>query len=437
MSKMALVPFSGAGPPLGPLYLMPKSSSGPPGLWLALRMKAPKAACQRGPRSRITAEAAGVDMSPPWPSTTRRTPLATAILMTTCAASRLKYLPSPPTSSAPTVRSVPSALSASNTAWTKLWRYVPSMKTRVFFLSPDVPGFWPSYGVTGSRVGRSGPMPGASVRFTVVSTYSPGGSTLGSSLSFTTDTVPAKDTPRAKRTSPLTVRRSQRTSDGTPSDVASSSCPTSLCFLLSSVTTGAVATTVGTLSRSVYASERSSMRSLHFFTGAKRVRGTTTAPAPSKHSIAAPMAVSSWKTAAVLLSWGLTVLPFLMSGSATKPPDASMTSLSLSRRTQRLFVLKNWWRVTSWNAPSSSLAHCADSRSTRWPSPLRTARWPPFLSLSVRRQHSMRKGLSVVAKYERRSRSIVAPRLSELDTNMYLIPSARSASSVPEPYSAE
>ena len=43
----------------------------------------------------------------------------------------------------------------------------------------------------------------------------------------------------------------------------------------------------------LYASERSRSRSEHFLTGAKRVRGTTTAPAPAKHSIAAPIAVSS------------------------------------------------------------------------------------------------------------------------------------------------
>jgi hypothetical protein len=33
----------GAGPPLAMLYLMPKSSSGPPGLWLAERIKPPLA----------------------------------------------------------------------------------------------------------------------------------------------------------------------------------------------------------------------------------------------------------------------------------------------------------------------------------------------------------------------------------------------------------
>jgi hypothetical protein len=44
-SKIASVSFSGAGPPFSQLYLMPKSSLGPPGLCEAVRMKAPKAFC--------------------------------------------------------------------------------------------------------------------------------------------------------------------------------------------------------------------------------------------------------------------------------------------------------------------------------------------------------------------------------------------------------
>lgn len=45
--------------------MMPKSSSGPPGLWLAVKMKPPNAFMYEGPRSRITAETAGVDNRPP------------------------------------------------------------------------------------------------------------------------------------------------------------------------------------------------------------------------------------------------------------------------------------------------------------------------------------------------------------------------------------
>ena len=40
-------------------------------------------------------------------------------------------------------------------------------------------------------------------------------------------------------------------------------------------------------------------------------------------------------------SRGLTVFLFLMSGSFSRPPLASMVAASLSRLTQRLFVLKN------------------------------------------------------------------------------------------------
>ena len=61
-AKIASVIFSGAGPPLPILYLMPKSPCGPPGLWLAERMMPPNAL-----RPRITAEAAGVESRPPWP----------------------------------------------------------------------------------------------------------------------------------------------------------------------------------------------------------------------------------------------------------------------------------------------------------------------------------------------------------------------------------
>jgi len=49
---------SGAGPPLPILYLMPKSSCGPPGLWLAESTRPPKA-----PYLRIRLEAAGVRLA--------------------------------------------------------------------------------------------------------------------------------------------------------------------------------------------------------------------------------------------------------------------------------------------------------------------------------------------------------------------------------------
>ena len=73
-SNIASVICSGAGPPLPMLYLMPKSPSGPPGLWLADRMMPPNALYLR-----MTLEAAGVERMPPCPTSTRPKPLAAAI----------------------------------------------------------------------------------------------------------------------------------------------------------------------------------------------------------------------------------------------------------------------------------------------------------------------------------------------------------------------
>mmetsp|Transcript_27986 Transcript_27986/g.56368 ORF Transcript_27986/g.56368 Transcript_27986/m.56368 type:complete len:276 (-) Transcript_27986:42-869(-) len=78
-SKMSSVTFSGAGPPFSQLYLIPKSSSMPPGLCEADRMKAPNA-LKPPSRARITAEAAGVDSRPSLPIQILLTPAATAIL---------------------------------------------------------------------------------------------------------------------------------------------------------------------------------------------------------------------------------------------------------------------------------------------------------------------------------------------------------------------
>ena len=65
---------SGAGPPLPALYLMPKSPSGPPGLWLADRTMPPNAA-----RFLITQLAAGVERMPRRPTRIRPKPLAAAM----------------------------------------------------------------------------------------------------------------------------------------------------------------------------------------------------------------------------------------------------------------------------------------------------------------------------------------------------------------------
>lgn len=69
------VTFSGAGPPLDTLYLIPKSLSGPPGLWLAVRRIPPSALYFR-----ITLDAAGVDRIESWPTMNLVTPLADPIL---------------------------------------------------------------------------------------------------------------------------------------------------------------------------------------------------------------------------------------------------------------------------------------------------------------------------------------------------------------------
>ena len=77
--KIASVTDSGAGPPFSALNLMPKSPSGPPGLWLAERMMPPIAPCFR-----ITQEAAGVESKPPRPTSTRENPLPAARRSVVC-----------------------------------------------------------------------------------------------------------------------------------------------------------------------------------------------------------------------------------------------------------------------------------------------------------------------------------------------------------------
>ena len=81
---MASVMVSEAGPPAAPLNLMPKSSSGPPGLWLAERMMPPWALYLR-----MMQEAAGVERMPPRPTRALATPLAAAMRRMSWMASRL------------------------------------------------------------------------------------------------------------------------------------------------------------------------------------------------------------------------------------------------------------------------------------------------------------------------------------------------------------
>lgn len=81
----------------------------------------------------------------------------------------------------------------------------------------------------------------------------------------------------------------------------------------------------------------------------------------------------------------------------------------------------------------SSSGHWATSRRISWPSDFLTARWPPFLSASVRRVTSMTKGAPLSANQRRKFMSSWAPRLSELETKAYLTPSASRRSSQPDP----
>ena len=76
-------------------YLTPKSWSGPPGLWLAVRMKPPYASppCL----FRMTADTAGVDISPSFPIQILPTPFAAAMRHMTGIAVSEKNLPSPDT----------------------------------------------------------------------------------------------------------------------------------------------------------------------------------------------------------------------------------------------------------------------------------------------------------------------------------------------------
>merc|ERR1719409_1941089 len=78
-STIKSVIFSGEGPPFSQLYLIPKSSLMPPGLWEAEQMKPPNGTLP-APRQQITAEVAGVDRSPFWPHQIVPTPAANAIL---------------------------------------------------------------------------------------------------------------------------------------------------------------------------------------------------------------------------------------------------------------------------------------------------------------------------------------------------------------------
>mmetsp|Transcript_41790 Transcript_41790/g.129100 ORF Transcript_41790/g.129100 Transcript_41790/m.129100 type:complete len:240 (-) Transcript_41790:484-1203(-) len=148
--------------------------------------------------------------------------------------------------------------------------------------------------------------------------------------------------------------------------------------------------------------------------------------------MAVPIAVSSWNTFSDAALVGSTVLELRIVGSGSTPLYLSRARRSAGRLIHRLFVLKKRCLPTFWNSGSSAFAHCADSRSKSAPVLASRARWPPFLSDSVRWHTSMRKSWPSSARYVSNDRSSVAPRLSLLETNMYLNPFASSASSAPD-----
>ena len=127
---------------------MPKSSSGPPGLCDAVSTIPPYAAPPS--RSRMIADAAGVESRPPRPTHTRATPFAAAIRQIVWIAAALWYRPSPETTSV--VPASSPAGSESKSDCTKFSRCFSPWKTFVFLRRPDVPGFWPSIGSIGTTV---------------------------------------------------------------------------------------------------------------------------------------------------------------------------------------------------------------------------------------------------------------------------------------------
>mmetsp|Transcript_12987 Transcript_12987/g.37376 ORF Transcript_12987/g.37376 Transcript_12987/m.37376 type:complete len:240 (-) Transcript_12987:5323-6042(-) len=157
------------------------------------------------------------------------------------------------------------------------------------------------------------------------------------------------------------------------------------------------------------------------------------AAASSKHSMALPMAVSSWNTARLLGSLGLTVFLFLISGRFRVPPEASNVPFKVFKFSHRLFVLKYECSSMSSKAALSPSAHMALSLRIRRPSDFLLARCPPFLSLAVRLHTSIINEYPDSAKCDSNERSRVAPRLSELDTNTYSTPRDSSLSSIPLP----
>ena len=96
------------------------------------------------------------------------------------------------------------------------------------------------------------------------------------------------------------------------------------------LTTGSASTVARGMSSAPhsYTSLRSSTSSFVVLTGRNRLRGTTIAVAPSKTSIAAPMADSICTTLGLAGSFGSTVFALRMIGRPSTPPRSSSTSRS-------------------------------------------------------------------------------------------------------------
>merc|ERR1719195_1357675 len=154
---------------------------------------------------------------------------------------------------------------------------------------------------------------------------------------------PCKTTPFSNTTSPSTVRLWQPISEGAPSGTIAS-IPSTNLYLPSSLMFGGTplhsgASTILKSSVIWYASDRSANKSLVVFTGANRSRGMTTAVAPSKQEIAAPIAVSSCRTGKDFLSRGSTVLAFFITGNGIAPQIVGVEELVLGGVLEGLLVL--------------------------------------------------------------------------------------------------
>ena len=128
------------------------------------------------------------------------------------------------------------------------------------------------------------------------------------------------------------------------------------------------------------------------FTGTKRSRPTSISREPSKTSMAAPIAVSTWTTSGVDVSPGSTCLTLRISGRPRMPWRTSSACFIAARSNHRLLVEQNRCRSRSASAVLSSSSVWAVSRSTIRPSVLRRAKWPPLRSEGVRRTASIANG---------------------------------------------